>query len=301
MKKILVTGSEGDVGRVLLPQLARRFEAVGFDLRPHGGPLKVIQGDLTNYEEVAAAMEGKEAVVHVAALLPGRPRQAPADFVDGNVQAPANLLQAAVELGVPRFVYCSTVWASGHGYTEPYQPIDEEVPCAPVCLYGQTKWLGELMTEYYAREHGLETVILRFCGFHPVAGYNDEGEIDWTSADVPALFLRYLGAGFKLMNPVDLGSAFGCALENPRAVGERFIIGCSTPYTTTDAAGLRSMPAAIVDKYYPGASTLFAELGIRIPPVDYYFSHEKARTQLGFRSQQDLGDLVRLYREWQRG
>jgi nucleoside-diphosphate-sugar epimerase len=102
------------------------------------------------------------------------------------------------------------------------------------------------------------------------------------------------------MNPVDLGEAFRLTLENPAAVGERFVIGCYTPYTATDAAGLRSMPAAIVDRYYPGASALLEELGIQIPPVPYYFSHEKARTRLGFRSQHELGDLVRMYREWKR-
>jgi len=46
-------------------------------------------------------------------------------------------------------------------------------------MYGQTKWLGELMTEYYARQHGLEAVIIRFCGFQAARGYDSEGRIDW--------------------------------------------------------------------------------------------------------------------------
>jgi len=301
MKRALVTGSEGDVGRVLLPQLAKHFDATGFDLRPHEGPMKVAQGNLLAYDAVSAAMEGMDAVAHIAAALPGRASDAHGAFVDANVKATTHLLQAAVEKGVRRFVYCSTVWASGHGFTEQYQPIDEAVPCAPVCMYGVTKWLGELMTEYYGRMHGLETVVLRFCGYNAVAGYDENGEINWETADIPALFLRYLGAGFKLMNPVDLGEAFRLSIENPAAAGERFVIGCHTPYTSTDVAGLRSMPAAIVDKYYPGATDLLRELGIAIPPVQYLFDHEKARTRLGFRSQHDLGDLVRMYREWKTG
>jgi len=295
VKKILLTGSEGDVGKVLLPRLAKRFDIVGFDLRPHHGPLNVIQGDLTRYEEVAAAVEGMDAVIHVAALLDCREV---AKAVDMNVKATANVMQAAMDKGVRRVVYCSTVWASGHGFTEPYMPIDEETPCAPVCVYGQTKWLGELMTEWYARQYGLETVILRFCGFYPAAGYDEEGGIDWDNADAPGLFLRYFGAGFKLMNPADLGEAFTLATEKPGIAGERFVIGCSTPYAAVDAAGLRSLPLAVAERYYPGVTELFAELGIRPEPVRYYFSHEKARTRLGFRSQHDLGDLMRLYREW---
>lgn len=295
MKKILVTGTEGEVGSALLPQLAKRYDATGFDIKPHEGPMKAIQGDLTNYEEVAAAAEGMDAIVHMAVLL-CRPEQDKS--IDINVKATANVLQAAVDKGVRRVVYCSTVWASGHGDTEPYQPIDEDVPCAPVCMYGQTKWMGELMTDYYHRMHGLETIVIRFCGYYHVKGYGDNGEIDWDNADIPAIVGRYLGGGSKLMNPADLGEAFGLAVEKPEAAGERFIIGCYTPYTAADAAALRSTPAAVAQKYYPGATEFFEEAGFKPNPVRFFFSHEKARTRLGFRSQHDLGDLMRLYREW---
>lgn len=299
MKRALVTGSEGEVGRVLLPQLAKRFDAIGFDLKPHQGTMKAVQGDLTKYDDVAAALQGVEAVVHMAALLPGR-SEWHGDFVDANVKATTTLLQAAVDRKVKRFVYCSTVWASGHGLTEPYQPIDEDVPCDAVCIYGQTKWVGELMTEWYARRFGLETVVIRFCGFHAVKGYDASGRIDWATADVRAIFLRYLGAGFKLMNPVDLGAAFGQAIENPQAIGQRFVVGVHTPYVAADAAGLKSTPATVVERYYPGVPRFLEELGIQTPLVPFYFSHQKAQSRLGFRSQHDLSDVVRLYREWKR-
>jgi len=299
MQKILVTGSEGDVGSALHPQLARRFDAVGFDRRPHDGPLSVVQGDLLNEDDVAAAMEGIDAVVHMAVLLPVP--ATPAEFVDLNVKATANALQAAVDAGVTRFVYCSTVWVSGHGYTEPYMPIDEDVPCDAICMYGQTKWLGELMTEYYARQHGLETVIIRFCGFNAVPGYDAEGNIDWENADVQAMLLRYLSAGFKLLNPIDLGDAFGKAVEEPNAVGQKFVIGCQTPYTAAEAEELKSDPKAVIDRHEPGTAALFDELDIDLPPVEFYFSHARAQEILGFRNQHSLGDLARLYREWRQG
>jgi len=294
MKKVLVTGAAGDVGSVLLPQLRKRFDATGFDLRPHPGGK---QGDLTDYDAVYAALDGVEAVVHMAVLLPGRSGR-DGDYVDANIKATTVLLQAAAARKVKRFVYCSTVWASGHGSTEPYQPIDEDIPCAPVCIYGQTKLLGESMAEWSARMSGMETVVIRFCGFHRVKGWDADGNIDWASADLPALFLRCLGAGFKLMDPLDLGAAFGQAVENVAAAGRRFIVGVYTPYAAGDAAALRSMPAAVVDRYYPGAARFLEDLGIAIPPVDYYFNHETARTLLGYRSRYDLGGLMAAYRRW---
>ena len=137
MKRVLVTGTEGEVGSALLPQLCQRFDATGFDIRPHTGAMRAIQGDLTQYAEVAAAATGMDAIVHLAALLcsPEQERS-----IDLNVKATANVLQAAVDKGVRRVVYCSTVWASGHGYTEPYLPIDESVPCEPVCMYGPVSY-----------------------------------------------------------------------------------------------------------------------------------------------------------------
>jgi len=295
MTKVLVTGCEGDVGSVLLPQLARRFDAVGFDIRPHKGDLNVIQGDLTSYDEVLGAMQGVDAVAHVAALLCSSDQAA---SVDVNVKATANVLEAAVNCGVKRVVYCSTVWASGHGDTEPYQPIDEDVPCAPVCKYGLTKWFGEMVTEWYGREHGIETVVLRFCGFDGVKGYNDDGDIDWEQADLQRLFGRCFGGGFKLMNPFDLGEAFSLALEKPEVGGERFVVGVYTPYTAADAAGLASAPETVIEKYYPGTTAFLKDIGVEVHPVPFFFNHEKARTRMRFRSQHDLGDLVRLYKEW---
>jgi nucleoside-diphosphate-sugar epimerase len=294
MKKILLTGSEGEVGSALLPQLAKNFDATGFDIRPHEGQMKVVQGDLRKYEQVRAAVDGVDAVVHVAALLPCDDQSALADL---NVRATANVLQACVDAGVNRFVYCSTVWASGHGQTEPYQPIDEEVPCDPVCLYGITKLMGEQMTRWYERYKGLDSVIIRFCGYTEIDDYGEDGKIDWAKASVSNLFQRYFGGGFKLMNPVDLGNAFSLAIEKPGIAGERFVIGCYTPYTAEDRAALLSAPHTVIEKYYPGAVQVIEEAGVEIRPVDYYFSHKKATEMLGFRSHHDLADVIRLYRE----
>jgi len=295
MKKVLITGTEGQVGSVLLAQLAGRFDATGFDIKPHKGTQKAIQGDLLCYDDIARAAEGKDAIVHMAALLCRNEQDL---SIDLNVKATANVLQAAAEKGVRRVVYCSTVWASGHGLTEPYQPIDEAVPCQPVCMYGQTKWLGELMTEWYGRMRGLETVIIRFCGYHHVKGYRDDGTIDWDNADVKGLFERCLRAGHKLMNPVDLADAFGAAAEKPGISGQKFVVGVSTPYVAADAEQLKSCPAAVIERYYPGVPALIGQIGFDLPQMPYFFSHEKARTVLGFRSRHDLGDLARLYKQW---
>ena len=296
MKRVLITGSEGEVGLDLAPQLAKRFNVTGFDIKPgtHES-IRSIRGDLCNYPEVAKAAAGIDAIVHMAALLPSD--SAPDSFVDINVKATTNVLQAAVDCGVRRVVYCSTVWASGHGLTEPYQPIDEKVPCAPVCMYGTTKWLGELVADYYGREYGLETVIVRFAGYNYVRGYTPEGDIDWPAADVESICRRYFGYGFKLMNPVDLGTAFGNAVDIPGISGERFVVGCHTPFVAGDREALLGDPAAVAERYFPGSRDFLNKLEVELEPVQFYFDSNKAESILGFKSRHDFGDIIRMYRE----
>jgi hypothetical protein len=130
-----------------------------------------------------------------------------------------------------------------------------------------------------------------------VEGYTTDGEIDWDGADILGLFGRYLNPGQKLMNPVDLGQAFGLALEKPEISGQRFVVGVYTPYAADDAAELKSAPAAVIERYYPGVPELLHELDFTIPPMPFFYSHEKSRTILGFRARHELGDLARLYRE----
>ena len=87
--------------------------------------------------------------------------------------------------------------------------------------------------------------------------------------------------------------------DKPGIAGQRFVVGVSTPYVASDAAGLKTIPAAVIERYYPGIPSLLEEIGITIPSMPFFYSHEKARTQLGFRSSHDLGDIARLYKQWQ--
>ncbi len=84
-----------------MPQMSRRFEATGFDIKPHKGSCNAIQGDLLCCEDIARAAEGMDAIVHMAGLIC---RDEQDLSIDLNVKATANVLQAAVETGVQRRV-----------------------------------------------------------------------------------------------------------------------------------------------------------------------------------------------------
>jgi len=164
--RVLVTGGAGFIGSHVVDKLqARGHEPRIFDLVPsphHGAEVETILGDLCDPDTARRAIEGCDAVVHLAALAdvdevvtdPAR-----ADRV--NVHGTHVLLEAARDAGVERFVYASTIWVYGDA-ADP-EPVTEDTPLGlPKHFYTATKIAGEHYTASYGELYGLEWTILRF-------------------------------------------------------------------------------------------------------------------------------------------
>ncbi|MEI6503359.1 MAG: NAD(P)-dependent oxidoreductase, partial [Armatimonadota bacterium] len=151
--RVLITGAAGDFGRDLAPLLAQKHEVVCTDARPLKTPYAFHQADLCDVTEVTGLCDGVDAVVHLAALLPKDQYRTQA-YIGANVEAVAFLAEEAIRASVKRFIYVSTVWATGHGVGEGSFRLNEASPARPVCMYGVTKGLGETMAEYYSANHG---------------------------------------------------------------------------------------------------------------------------------------------------
>jgi nucleoside-diphosphate-sugar epimerase len=155
MTAILLTGATGLVGSRLLPRLAQ----AGFDCRalvrrdvdPPAG-VTAVRGDLGDADSLLPAVEGIDAVVHLAALF----RTDDEDAIwRANLDGTRNLI-AAVSAGAPqaRFVMAST----GNVYDDDaVRPGREDDACAPTHAYPASK----LAAEQQLRESGLTWSILR--------------------------------------------------------------------------------------------------------------------------------------------
>lgn len=186
--RILVTGGAGRIGsQVIADLVARGNYIVSLDLHevrhPHPQVTAVI-GAFDDPHVVVQAMEHADAVLHLGAMMSWVAADAPRMFA-ANVTGTQLLLQAAQARRVRKFVFAS----SGEVYPETrplYLPLDESHSTQPTSAYGLTKLLGEEMVQFFARAHGLATVILRFSHTQDATELLDPGSF----FSGPRFFLR---------------------------------------------------------------------------------------------------------------
>jgi UDP-glucose 4-epimerase len=194
--KIVVTGGAGFIGSHIVDGLlaAGHDVAVIDDLSsgdranlPAGVPLHVV--DIVDGKAVAAVIraERPDAVCHQAAQMSvSRSVREPLFDAQVNCIGLINVLDAAAHNGCRRVVFASS---GGVLYGDVTTPAPESTPANPLSPYGITKWVGERYLKFFAEEHGLATVALRYSNVYGPR-QNPHGE-----AGVVAIFCKKLLAG----------------------------------------------------------------------------------------------------------
>ncbi|MCP5153529.1 MAG: NAD(P)-dependent oxidoreductase [Ectothiorhodospiraceae bacterium] len=163
--RVLVTGAAGLLGSEVVRALTGRCEVVGLDVRRGDADIAWHVGDVTDRALVGRAVEGCDAVAHVAAI-PNVVSGTGADIVRVNVVGTWNVFDAAEAAGARRVVLCSSDSVVGftvlQGRMVPpdYLPIDEAHPMRPTDPYALSKKLGEEVAESFTLR-GMEAVALR--------------------------------------------------------------------------------------------------------------------------------------------
>jgi len=173
-KKILVTGADGFIGSHLTETLVRR----GYDVRAfvlynsfnswgwldHSDQqirdsLDIFAGDIRDPHGTLKAMQGCDVVLHLAALI-GIPYSyhSPDTYVDTNIKGTLNLLQAARQLDVSKFVHTSTSEVYG---TAKFTPIHEEHPLQGQSPYSASKIGADQMAMAFQQSFQTPVSIIR--------------------------------------------------------------------------------------------------------------------------------------------
>ena len=139
MKKIVVTGGAGRLGRRVIDELIPRgYEVLAVDkVRPQEVlPCRFLQVELTDPAPVYDVLRGADAVLHLGAI-PGPGGGPQSTIFHNNVLSTYHVAEAASALGLRRLVFASTVFAVGwvaepEKYWPRYVPVDEGPPPDPV-------------------------------------------------------------------------------------------------------------------------------------------------------------------------
>ena len=174
--------------------------------------------------------------------------------------------------------------------------MDEDSPAHPAEVYGLSKLMGEQAAEFYGRTTPMSTVIARIAPYHRHPDLGLHGEIEWRKADYPALAYEMLKGGQSLYNPTDLCTAMKLSVEAELDGCATYVFANELPYAAEDAAQVAEDPTPVLERAYPGAAEFFAEMGVHPPPVAGFYSVAKAKRELGWRNEYNLGDLIARYR-----
>ena len=227
--KVFLTGATGFVGS----HVAKLAAAQGVSLRVLTrstsntsnlpASAEVVLGDLREPSAFASALQGCDALVHVAAdyrlWVPD-----PQEMYKANVEGTRELLRLAREAGVPRVVYTSSV--ATMGFKSDGTVVDETTPVSEAHMIGhykRSKWLAEQEAIAAARA-GQHVIVLN--PTTPIGAMDVKPTptgrilVDFLNRNFPA----YVDTGLNLVDVEEIARMHLTALEHGRP-GERYILG----------------------------------------------------------------------------
>ncbi len=203
--RYLVTGGAGFIGSNIVDELVRRgHHVVVLDNLSTGKEsnlagvrekIELSTGSVTDLAAVQAACRGADYVIHLAARTSvPRSVEDPLDTNHANIDGTLNVLVAARDAKVRRFVYAAS--SSAYGET-PTLPKVETMQPDPISPYGVTKYVGELYAQVFGRVYGLENASLRY--------FNVFGPRQDPTSQYSGVLSRFMLAAIEGTDPVIFG------------------------------------------------------------------------------------------------
>jgi NADH dehydrogenase len=214
--RVFVTGAGGFVGSAIVDELLARRHPVHAlaHRRPVREDARAFRGDLFDDAALDEAMRDCHAVIHLVGIIMEHPSRG-VTFERIHFEGARNVIDAAVRNGVKRFIHMSALGVRPDAVSD----------------YHKTKYRAE----EYLRASGLDWTIFRPSMIHGPRGEFMQMAVKWSRMQAPPfLFMPYFGAGFigrggaGMLQPVyvgDVARAFVDALENPRTIGETYLLG----------------------------------------------------------------------------
>ena len=317
--RVLVTGASGFLGSAI----ANVFRDAGFAVRvmvrttsPRTNLSvgdEMVTGDLTEPDTLRPALKGVRYLVHAAAdyrLWAKRPQ----DLIDANVEGTRNIMRAALQEGVERVVYTSSVAtiAPGHDETRPLTPE------TAIGIYKRSKVLAERAVEAMVERDNLPAVIVN--PSTPIGPRDVKPTptgrviVEAASGKMPG----FVDTGLNLAHVDDVANGHLLALRHGRT-GERYILGGENVLLSRMLADIAEIvgrrppslriPRLAVWPLAIGAEAVAQITGrepfvsrdaLRMAAYKMFFDDAKARRELGYTSRpyrEGLTDAIGWFRQ----
>lgn len=300
--KVLVTGGAGYIGSVLVRKLLDKgHEVVVFDSLKFGGDALLdlmlspgfhfIKGDIRNLDEIKNALDGIDAVAHLAAIV-GDPdcKKFPEEAEQTNWEGSVALFNEAEKAGVKKFVFAST--CSNYGkMSDPDAFVNEESELNPVSLYARLKVKFE---KFLLEENKNSRMCSTSLRFSTVYGFSPQIRFDLTVNE----FTRNATIngqqeiwGAQFWRPYchvdDLARSVVLVLESEdeKVRANVFNVG------STEENYTKGMIMEEICKVVPDTKVKYIEMDE--DPRDYRVNFDKIKTELGFTITKKVPDGVR--------
>jgi nucleoside-diphosphate-sugar epimerase len=299
--KVLVTGGAGYCGSRLVPQLlddgyqVTIFDILYFgdDFLPKEHPnLRIIEGDIRDTRRLRSALQGIEAVVHLACIS----NDASFELDEAlsttiNLDAFEPMVVAAKEAGVKRFIYASS--SSVYGVSD--QPdVTEDHPLVPLTLYNEYKGMCEPLLKKHTSDDFVGVIFrpATVCGHAPRQRLDLSVNILTNHAVNNNRIRVFGGSQFRpnlhIQDYCDVCKLF---LEAPAELvaDEIFNVG----FQNRSIMDIAEIVKKVVSEEYPEKG----ELPIDVEPTDdirsYHINSDKIARTLGFEPRYTIEDAVR--------
>ena len=185
MKKIIVTGAQGQIGSELITKLRSEYgvdNVLATDIREpsaellQAGPFEIL--DVTDAKRMHALAKdfGADTMMHMAALLSAKAEENPLLAWDLNMGGLMNALEVSRDLNLQFFTPSSI---GAFGPSTPKNDTPQDTLQRPTTMYGVNKVAGELLCDYYFTKFGLDTRGVRFPGLISNAAKPGGGTTDY--------------------------------------------------------------------------------------------------------------------------
>ena len=224
---IAVTGASGFLGGAIVKQLKTQghyvrglFRRPAIEMQEDQTPDEAVVGDISDASAVEKLAQDADVIIHTVSNFRALD-DPPEDYWRVNAEGTRNMLSAALEAGVRRFVHCSTIGVHGDVAAG---PGDESCPYNPGDLYQKTKLEADLLCQRFQKEGDMDIVVVRPCSLY---GPGDRRLLKMFSMATKRRFVL-IGDGkskFHSLYIDDAAKAFVRAASLPGAANQIFIIG----------------------------------------------------------------------------